>query len=233
MTPPVLVKFPTRSRPQLFFRQLAKWAAAEPGSLWFIVTIDADDAACNNNLFISSCESVAAPHDILLRVKSGRGKVAAVNDGLADEPWEGVCIVASDDMAPQRPDAAAYLARLLLERFPDGDGVLHTDDGRTGRTLNTLPVFGRRYFDRFGFAYNPAYESLWCDNEFQEVSEGLGRAAYVDEVIVRHEWIGETAPDELHRRNEAAHTRDAAVFAERKRAGFPVPAVEVSPAEAW
>jgi len=223
MTPSVLVKFPTRSRPDLFFRTLSKWAT-DPAAR-FIVTIDEDDPACNNNQFLGAIETVAPGRDILVRVGHSRGKVEAVNDGLADEPWDGVLIVASDDMQPQRPDAASYLARLLLERFPDGDGVLHTDDGRTGRKLNTLPVCGRKYWERFGYVYRPpslgGYESLWCDNEWQEVSESLGRAAYVDEVIVRHEWIGEHAPDDLHRRNESYHVRDAAVFAERKAAGFP------------
>jgi hypothetical protein len=218
----VTVKFPTRARPQLFFRALSLWAADR--AAYFIISIDADDAACNNGLFLSSCENICG-ENCIVRVGHSRGKVEAVNEGLEDEPWAGVLILASDDMTPQRPDAASYLARLLLDRFPDGDGVLHTDDGRTGRKLNTLPVMGRRYFDRFGYVYRPpalgGYESLWCDNEFQEVSESLGRAAYVDEVIVRHDWIGEHAPDDLHRRNEACHVRDAAAFQARRLAGFP------------
>ena len=218
MTSSVLVKFPTRSRPDLFFRTLSLWAT-DPAAR-FLISIDEDDAACNNNQFLGAVETVAPGRDILVRVGHSRGKVEAVNDGLAEEPWDGVLIVASDDMTPQRPDAASYLARLLLERFPDGDGVLHTDDGRTGRTLNTLPVMGRKFYDRFGYCYAPCYQSVFCDDELQAVSESLGRAAYVDEVIVSHDWIGEHAPDDLHRRNESHHTRDAAVFAERKAAGF-------------
>jgi len=227
MTSSVLVKFPTRSRPDLFFRTLSLWAT-DPAAR-FLISIDEDDAACNNNQFLSAIETVAPGRDILVRVGNSRGKVEAVNDGLNDEPWDSVLIVASDDMVPQRPDAASCLARLLLERFPDGDGVLHTDDGRTGRTLNTLPVCGRKYFDRFGYVYAPCYTSVFCDDELQAVSESLGRAAYVDEVIVKHDWIGATAPDDLHRRNESFYGKDGRVFEERKAAGFPTVSVVSEP----
>jgi hypothetical protein len=43
----------------------------------------------------------------------------------------------------------------------------------------------------------------------------------VNEVVIKHQWIGETAPDKLHQRNESFHTQDARTFRARKAAGFP------------
>jgi hypothetical protein len=129
-------------------------------------------------------------------------------------------------MVPQRRDYARRILELFAEKFPYGDGVLHLNDGRVGRTLNTLCICDRKYYDRLGYLYRPAsmggYVSVYCDDEWQQVSERLGRAAYVDEVILFHNWIGETNPrDALHRRNEAHYAADGRTFQRRKKAGFP------------
>ncbi len=101
--------------------------------------------------------------------------------------------------------------------------MLHYNDGRAGRNLNTLCIMGRRYFDRFGWIYNPAYKSVYVDDEFMKVSESLGKSTYVDEVLIAHKWTDVTGRDALHMRNEASalYQADARTFETRKAAGFP------------
>jgi hypothetical protein len=155
------------------------------------------------------------------RVGSSKTKVQAINDGVADIKWS-LMILASDDMIPQRADYAQYIKSLFREKFPKGDGVLHMNDGHAGRNLNTLPIMDRKYFDRFGYVYHPAYDSVFADNEFQEVSESLGRAAYIDEIVIAHEWIGNTHPKcPVHRRNDSLYSVDEITFRHRRAAGFP------------
>jgi hypothetical protein len=157
-----LVKFPSRSRPRLFFETLAKWYADETAR--FLVTLDEDDHSLPDYL-----RGLGVPR-VKVRVGTCKSKVEAVNDGLAEEDFTFL-VVASDDMTPCRHDYAAYLRRVLFDRFPDGDGVLHVNDGRTGRDLNTVPILGRAYFDRFGYVYRcgtkygaDGYVSVYCDN---------------------------------------------------------------------
>ncbi len=160
-----------------------------------------------------------AQPNLTYRYGNSKTKVEAINDGVKETEWD-LIILASDDMIPQRPDYAKRIQQLFDEHFPDGDGVLHLNDGRNGKILNSLCICDRKYFDRFGYLYHPAYRSLWCDNEWQEVSEKLNRAVYVNEVIIAHQWIGET-PDDLLRHNESFNDIDAATFAKRQAAGFP------------
>lgn len=211
----VLVKYPTRSRPRLFREQMARYQQDKSAN--FLITIDRDDETMNNPEMLKWLYELPRTK---FRVSDCQSKVQAVNDGVLEAKWD-LLIVASDDMIPQRKDYAKRIADLYEEFFPEGDGVLHLNDGNTQRSLNTLPILDRKYFERFGYVYHPNYVSVFCDDEFQKVSESMGRSVYVDEVVIRHEWIGGTAPDKLHRHNESFFRQDEATFRRRQKAGFP------------
>ncbi len=218
MSLPLLVKWPSRARQALLLERLPLWAADRDAR--FLFTFDRDDNGVTPD-FLAEVNRLTEGR-AKIRIGNCRGKVEACNDGLAEERWAGRVILASDDMIPVAPHYGRLIRALFADRFPDGDGVLHLNDGRNGKRLNTLCVCDRRYFDRFGTLYHSDYRSLWCDNEWQEVSEGLGRAAYVDDVIIRHDWIGDGPhADALHRRNESYFQRDCEVYRVRKAAGFP------------
>ncbi|MFK5283673.1 hypothetical protein ACI3PL_29270, partial [Lacticaseibacillus paracasei] len=71
------------------------------------------------------------------------------------------------------------LRAYFLQFFRDFDGVLHLPDGKIKHELCTYSIMGRAYFERFGYIYHPDYTSLWCDNEFTEVAQILGKWAYL------------------------------------------------------
>lgn len=206
----LLIKYPTRSRPELFKKTLALY---QQDSLpRFLITIDADDATMNTPAML---EWMDAQPRLKYRIGNSSTKIEAINDGLAEESFD-LLIVAADDMIPTVPNYAQRIAGLFADHFPAGDGVLHLNDGRTGRNLNTLPIMDRKYFDRFGYVYDGAYSSLWADNEFQSVSELLGRSCYIDCVLIRHAWTEVTGKDDLHLRNEAFYESDRLVYESRK-----------------
>ncbi|MCX5725308.1 MAG: hypothetical protein NTX84_12510, partial [Nitrospirae bacterium] len=105
--------------------------------------------------------------------------------------------------------------------YPDGDGVLHYNDDKQKERLNTLSIMGKKYFDRFGYIYNPEYLSVYCDNEFTDVSRLLEKTTYIDQVIIRHFWI-EIGVDALYQRNEnrELYTHDQKVYETRKANNF-------------
>lgn len=217
----LLVKFPSKSRPDLFASTFRLWNA-QPPLVRFIVSLDADDSALPKYLKFLETQPNAEYF-----VGKSANKVDAINRDMEHAGEFSVAALASDDMLPQRPDYAARIMGLMAEHYPDGDGVLHLNDGRTGRKLNSLCVCGRRYFDRFGHWYRPlsmgGYASVYCDEEWQKVSEGLGRATYIDEVLIAHKWTDVTGQDDLHKRNEepAQYRRDGQTYEARKAAGFP------------
>ena len=75
----------------------------------------------------------------------------------------------------------------MSKLYPDTDGVLWFNDGYQGNKLNTLCILGKKYYDRFGYIYNPEYISVWSDNEFMDVGNILGKQTYFDEVIIQHQ----------------------------------------------
>ena len=80
-------------------------------------------------------------------------------------------------------------------------------------------IMGRAYYNRFNYIYHPSYNSLFCDNEFQEVSRLLGKEYKSDLTLFKHEhpvWSGEQY-DQLMTRNESFYQVDKRVYEQRKR----------------
>lgn len=210
-----LVKFPSRSRPKLFAETFAKWFADE--SVKFLITLNADDET------LPQYQQTLALYDqsrIKVRLTNVKTKIEAVNDGVTEEDFSRI-ILAADDMVPQFTDYNKHVTRLFNDRFPDGDGVLHLNDGLRAEGLNTLPILDKKYLDRFGYIYHPSYISVFADDEFTEVSQRLGRAQYVDAILIKHEWIGTYGRDDLCDHNESFYAEDQRTFEARQCAGFP------------
>lgn len=211
----VLIKFPTRSRPILFQRTMQLYLADPLARV--LVSADLDDETMNNP---GMKDWLAGQDRVKVRFGNSKTKIEAINDGTSGESFDLV-VVASDDMIPMRKDYAKRIVELFQKHFPRGDGVLHLNDGHRGSGLNTLPIMDRKFFDRMGTVFHPDYISVWADNEFQELAESQGRSKYVDEVVIEHQWIGATQPDELNTRNEGFFHIDKITFERRKAAGFP------------
>jgi hypothetical protein len=151
-------------------------------------------------------------------------KVAAINRDVeqADFAWTALA-VAADDMIPQRDDYAAEIARLMEQYYPDTDGVLHLNDGRAGERCPTMPVLGRKFYDRDGWIFNPVYRSVFCDDEMGEVAKRRGKITYIPECLISHRWTDATGRDPLHLRNEdrKLYDADGLTFRKRMEWGFP------------
>jgi hypothetical protein len=146
--------------------------------------------------------------------------VQAINANMNDRNFD-VVLLASDDMVPAIEGYDDIICTKMQEHFPNLDGCLHFNDGRVGRELNTLTIMGKKMYDHFGYIYHPDYVSLWCDNEFHDVTVAMGKSVYIDQVIIRHAWIDVTGHDSLHRHNESYHGKDKRVYEKRRNAGYP------------
>ncbi len=156
-------------------------------------------------------------------VSDVEGKINAVNHvNVKDSDWD-ILLIASDDMIPQVKGWDKRIVEDMQKHFPDLDGVLWYNDGYVGERLNTLPCMGRKYFERFGYVYNPEYKSLWADNEFMEVANHLGKQAYIPDVIIKHEHPGNNPAvvyDEHYKKNDRHWVEDRATYDRRKNMNF-------------
>ena len=226
----LLIKFPTRNRPDKFYRILHDYFRFLSGrnQVHFLVNIDVDDKDMppkEVNKKLKKLLQVApkgTSYDI--HVGNSRTKVEAINIGMDDVTFEyDVVLLASDDMFPVMQGYDDYILQCMENYFPDTDGVTWFNDGYVGNRLNTLVCMGKAYYDRFDYIYHPTYKSLWCDNEFMCVSGMQARHAYIDNIIIRHEHpanTGEVKMDSLYNKNDKHYHVDRGVFESRKDSNF-------------
>lgn len=210
----ILIKYPTRGRPQLFRETLQCW---RNGRVRFLVSMHEDDGLMN-------CAEIRADLDAMPDVRyvytTASNKIENINAGLDGERFD-ILIQMADDQRPQVNDYDLRIAAAFAEHFPDFDGALHINDGRQRDKLCTLPVLGWAYYQRFGYIYHPSYKSLWCDNELTDVANRLGKIIYVPDVWVYHHWVELTKRDELHKWCESFWKEDEANYRRRRAADFP------------
>lgn len=215
----LLVKFPTRSRPTKFFEVLDLYykLLGNIDKTRFVISCDADDKSMNNPQIIDKLKTYK---NLSFHFGNNKSKIQAVNADIPSEGWD-IVLLASDDMIPQIQGYDDVIRKAMVDNYPDTDGVLWFFDGYR-RDLNTLSILGNKYYKRFGYIYHPAYFSLWCDNEFQEVAASLNKQTFIDNIIIKHchpGW-GYGGHDELFHRNNTLE-RDMVIFRDRKARNFP------------
>jgi len=179
-----------------------------------VVSLDKDDI-----------ESIMQKHRILaihpniqVFVGTPNGKIHAINRDIPDPTTFDIILLISDDMIPMVKGYDDIIVNKMATLYPDTDGVLFFNDGYAGPRLNTLVICGSAYYQRFGYIYYPEYKSLWCDNEFMNVANKLGKQTYIHDVIIKHEhpgWNKQVVMDNLYRINESFNTIDKQLYLSR------------------
>lgn len=176
----ILIKFPTRSRHEKFHNVLQNYIdmATSIQNIKIIVSVDDDD----------SPEKYKKIHECV-SIFSGKksNKIDAINRDIPDPSTFDILLLASDDMIPIQKGYDDIIRSKMSEHFPDGDGVLFFNDGYKKYKLNTLVICGSKYYERFGYIYYPEYKSFFCDNEFMDEANKLGKQIYFHDVIIKHE----------------------------------------------
>lgn len=222
----LLIKFPTRSRPNKFFEVLDKYIKLldEPENTSFLISCDEDDNTMNNPETLNRLSKYIEKNNLSVKFSQNKNKVEAINADMEGQEFD-ILILASDDMIPQESGYDSIIKQNFRKFFPDTDGVLWFNDGYQGNRLNTLCILGKKYFDRFGYIYHNSYVSLWCDTEFTEVSKMLNRVKYIPHVIIKHEhpvWLGQEW-DDLQKKNDSFNNRDMENFQKRQKINFELP----------
>lgn len=209
----ILVKLPSRERPDRLKTSVLAMKERQKHFCAYHFALDDDDDS-NDRVWIASQGTTASGPRV--------NKVEAINRGLdCYGPWD-ILVLASDDMVCQVKEWDEIIRDDMRAHFPDTDGCLWYPDGHQDR-LCTLPVMGRKYYERFGYIYHPSYKSLWCDNEQHDVAQAAGKLWRSDQVLFKHmhpAW-GTAKTDALYRTNEALDHVDRTNYHARKALGFP------------
>lgn len=188
-TKKILIKLTTRSRVQKALNCLDNIyeTIEDKDNYLILLTIDSDDETMfNKNTLEEIKNRILKGYKIAVSIGLSRSKIDAINRGLESfKDWD-LIVSTSDDMLFVKYGWDNIMRKNLSEQYPDTDGCLHYNDGYTREKICTLSVIGRKYFDRFGYIYNPIYKSLWCDNEFTEIALNLGKIKYFDDILFKH-----------------------------------------------
>jgi len=154
-------------------------------------------------------------------IGSSKNKIDAINRDmdLVDQWWD-VLINISDDQVFIKKD---FDLDIVNNMGNDGDMFLHFPDGNQG-DLATMSIIGRKYYLRDGYIYNPNYESVYCDNEAQDVAKLRNCYKLVNTHIFNHEhpaW-GKGQTDEQYKKNEhfLVYEKDRQTYINRAAKNF-------------
>jgi hypothetical protein len=178
----ILFKYPSRGRSLKFFRALDAYYKLMAGDDFeFVISLDADDVEMNNEIVLERLKNYK---NLSYYVGNSKSKIEAINANLEGKEFD-ILVTVSDDMIPEVSGYDDIIREEMKRNFPDTDGILWFYDGWR-RDLNTLSILGKKYYDRFGYIYHPAYKSFWCDSEFTDVGNILKKQVFLDRVIIRH-----------------------------------------------
>jgi hypothetical protein len=221
--PKLLIKFPTRGRPDKFFNVLDLYInkAQNLDKIAFLITLDTDDITMNNSSVVSRLKQYQSKVKLLYFFGDSKTKIQAINADLEKVSGWDILLLASDDMIPVVQGYDYIIRKDMNDHFRDFDGVLWYNDGGQNN-INTLSILGKKYYDRFGYIYHPDYISLWCDNEFTEVSKKLNKVYQSEQVIIEHQHpvYQKTNYDSLYVKNESYYNIDQQTYKRRESKNF-------------
>jgi hypothetical protein len=216
----ILVKLPSRSRPDKLYDVLTKYismASSKQRVVNYLLSIDLDDTSFTE----TKKEKIRALPNVTLCEGLSKSKIDACNRDMTEKIINShdILILASDDMVPIENEWAEIVIKKFLDFFPNLDGVIHFNDGFQGKALCTMNIMGREYYKKFGYFYHPDYFSFFCDNEYTEVAKQLNSYVYDPRVIFKHEHPSNSKGkrDALYLKNESFWKQDEKTYCERKK----------------
>lgn len=219
----ILFKYATRGRPEKFFRGIDSIVSnmAVDYAYHISCTIDEDDALMNNPDVLNK---IANYKNVSVELGVSSGKIDAINRSMPKIDWD-ILVNFSDDMVFNVYGFDEIIRQEMSQLFPDTDGYLHFPEKDSMTALCVLTICGRKYYDRFGYIYHPAYKSLFCDNEQMEVAKMLGKYVYVPYMIFEHRnpaysHYGEEKDEMFEAQQQVGWTIDQQTYNRRKEKNF-------------
>jgi len=217
----LLIKFPSRSRPSRFFEAIENIHTLIGCDYVISATLDLDDATMNNP---EVKDRLRQYENIIVYWGLSKNKIDACNRSMPTGPdWTHLMLM-SDDMKFLVKDFGLVIKKDFEKYFPDGDGLLHYPDGHQNERIVTMPIMGRKYYERTNYVYNPNYTSLYSDNEMTEVAKKLNKYKFVNTHLFIHNHYKKNKKlldaQYLKTDNPIVKAADKKIFLERQKNNF-------------
>lgn len=212
----LLVKIPTKWRG---LEWLDKWLDYS-SVCTFLVSVDNDEYTDSQ---------LPKLKRVIFELGESQNKIHAINRDVEKHISSfDILAVFGDDFEPTKgfdKKIIETFKHYKEKSFGNGYFCLHFNDGYTDNRLGTYPIMGREYWERFGYVYNPAYRSIYADNEQTEVAQIMKRYVYLPEVVCKHRhYVNDrlAQKDELYTKNEKLEVGDKETYLKRKAQNFDV-----------
>lgn len=193
---------PSRHRIKQALATREKWLLRADVSVEYIFSFDTDDDTIPNYVY-----GLRLPNKTAIEAINNAAKVATGD----------IIIVVSDDFGepPEHWDTLLFQELSAKEDF-----VVKTWDG-IQKTLITLPILDRKYYNRFGYIYHPDYKHMYADQELTVVGHMLGRVINSDLVFEHlHYSTGKSPKDAINEKNDLTYGHGDAVLAHHRINNF-------------
>ena len=207
----ITILHPSRNRPNQANETIKNWLskAHDRASIEYILSVDKDDRD------LKRYKAIGIENGTYVSVNRNKSAIEAINNA-AKVSTANLIIVVSDDFDCEQD----WDLKLLTALEGKEDYIVKTQDGIQDWII-TLPILDRKYYNRFGYVYNPGYIHLWVDTEMTSVADYLGRKIILDLMFPHnHHSVGKSKKDAINERNNKTWNQGKKLYNERKAINF-------------
>lgn len=207
----ISILHPSRQRPEIASQTAELWLnnADDKDNIEYILCLDLSDplgyqyAPYFGGSYFKKC------------IKDNKSAIQAINEGAKVSTGDLLLVVSDDFICEPHWDT-----RLLEALEGKEDFLVKTPDG-IQKTLITLPLMDRTYYNRFGYIYNPIYVHMHSDEEMTCVGMMLGKVINLDiPFIHNHYSTGRFEKDSINKKNDASWNQGKKVITDRYKKNF-------------
>jgi hypothetical protein len=201
---------PSRGRPEQAFETAKKWLVVnQHGSrIEYILSVDKSDILSYHYsvLFVSLDGTWFG--DLKILVSDNHSAIEAINNAAKVATGDLLVVISDDFDCPEHWDT------LLLEAVQGkSDFVLKTRDG-IQKTLVTLPIMDRKYYESFGYVYHSEFSHMGADVELTAIALMTDKLIYSDLLFEhKHYSTGKTPKDHINDKNDLTYQHGDEVLA--------------------
>lgn len=234
----ILYKLTTRERPELALRAIKSVVElSKSDNFKFLISIDEDDTSDYSQMinYLDHYEGLVGL-DYKIRKGKSLGKIGSINRDMEHSGHWDILVNLSDDQV----FVMDGFDEIIRDAFIDYSITFNSNGGRKFETHNidqfihfpdgnhkvlaTMSIMGRTYYERDKYIYHPSYDSVYADNEAQDVAIMRDCYKFVDLEIFNHlhPAFGKAQNDNSYLKNEhpAVHAKDHATYQLRKANNF-------------
>lgn len=201
----ISVIHPSRGRPISAYATACKWKYFADNEIEYILSLDNDDPELSQYKELFDEFGIGA----FGMSNDNKSAIEAINRAAKISSGNLIIVISDDFDCPKSWDTLLISAihgdaeKLAMYVDMRTDFIVKTQDGLQ-KTLITLPIMDREYYNRFGYIYHPDYLHMHCDEEMTIVGHMLGRVINVDLLFAHnHYTTGKMQMDAINVKNNS------------------------------